>query len=154
MLNKKAQLTVFQDCLKRETKMTTNELHRKIQAIERMCTILSRRLVTDELIAGMVAPFSGVTADQLEIAVNHTIRHETNLPTPSQILERLESGQYTEIEFVPVKLDETERIQTWWNDDMNDCGITEQGQYQLHIERWEQENPGLNYFETIVKRGY
>jgi hypothetical protein len=131
-----------------------SDLHRKIEAVHRMCTILSRRPVTDEFVAGMVESLSGVTAEQVEIAATFSIRNEVTLPTPSQILERLESGYYSEVTIVPVKLDDAERIQTWWNDDKNDCGITDEAQYRLHIERWEREHPGESYFETIVKRGY
>lgn len=132
----------------------TSDLHRKIAAVHRMCTILSRRPVTDELVAGMVESLAGVTAEQVEIAATFSIRNEVTLPTPSQILERVESGCYLEVTIVPVKLDAAEKIQTWWNDDMNDCGITDPRQYDLHVKKWETENPGLGYFDTIVKRGY
>lgn len=135
--------------------MTTQEEQiRKIAALQRMCSVLSKRFIDDIALASMVEAFSEVSADQLEDAVDWSIRNETTLPAPALILERIESGHYRTTERIEIKLTEEERIKSFWKEDMNDCGISDPEVYKLYISRWEKENPGLSYFDEIVKRRY
>lgn len=129
-------------------------LERKIRALQILCEILSKKEINDVTLFAMVEAFNEVSAEDVETAVKWNIKYGTSLPTPSEMIEGITNGQYQLKEKISVTLTPEERIALYWKQDMGDCGIDDEEEYKKHIKRWEEENPGLNYYDEIIKRDY
>jgi len=130
------------------------DFERKIRALRDLCGILSRKEIDDMALFAMAEAFEGISAEEVEAAVKWSIRYGTSLPSPAEMIEGIENGQYRSKERIYVTLTPEERIALYWKQDMGDCGIDDEEEYKKHIKRWEEENPGLNYYDEIIKRDY
>lgn len=127
------------------------EFTRKLTALRKLCGVFSRYQTTDEVLVAMTEAFEDIPAEKVEGAVVWSIKNESTLPTPSQLREGIENGQYRTRKSRMVVRTVEERIKSSWELDFGESGCKDIKSYKAFIDQWESENPGLDYYFDLVE---
>src|SRR6188768_1200336 len=137
----------------------TEKLSLKIKSLQKLYLGINHRRIDDDLLEVLMEALDDVSAKDLEMAVKWLIKKATKVPTPVEIREGIENGEYRYLSpSTPVRVVSTkeEKERRHWTMDMNDWGLDDKKEgdkkrYIEKIELWKKDHPGLDYFDECLK---